>query len=429
MQATVAMVPLGDLEDLVHSGTNGPMPFEIRLPFVTALGKCSLALSMAAAASGGADSHYVGAHLYWSGSKEDTPENVRFALEVAAVSKGESRRPLLMRAAPVQPEAWKQGHGWGWRSAFQWSDLRHAVVDDGCRLEAAITVVPSVPAVCVSGSGTCADSLHVPCGDKASCAFAADSGALLGGPFTDATVRADGREWRVHRVILAAASPALRSMLESDMVEGREAVVELRDADPVAVELFLRHIYGGAVDVPLSAALQLYSLADQYQLSSDLGRSLYVWLAALPLSPAALGALMPEAFNVCRGVCRASWLQQAVAVAEGIAAQPGLGAWPQEVLEEFLLLNSLASGVEVMAAWLAQQRSPTRSTNHYELMKALPWSNATYSDLVAMHTHRQILAVPRLQELMLEASLKLLGDAEAKLAAAAAAVGNSGRAA
>jgi hypothetical protein len=46
----------------------------------------------------------------------------------------------------------------------------------------------------------------------------------------------------VHRVVLAAASLPLRSMLESDMVEGREAAVALRDADPEAVELLLWHM-------------------------------------------------------------------------------------------------------------------------------------------------------------------------------------------
>ena len=185
------------------------------------------------------------------------------------------------------------------------AQLHQAVAVGGGELHAAVTAVRGGP-FALEGKDT--SSLALPGGGA--CTFAAAGGELPCERFADCSVRAGDRSWPANRVVLAAASPTFRSMLESDMQEGRSAEVVLQGADAGAVELLLRHIYGGAIEVPLGVALALYSLADQYCLKSDLAPRLRRWLAALPLTEGALLALAPSAYACCRGVWEGSWRWQ-----------------------------------------------------------------------------------------------------------------------
>ncbi|GBF90733.1 hypothetical protein Rsub_03034 [Raphidocelis subcapitata] len=160
-----------------------------------------------------------------------------------------------------------------------WSQLRRAVLD-GCSLQMAVVVLPPSDAAAILDTALRLDN-------NLGAALPA-IGPMLDGDFTDVAVTAGGRTFRAHRVVLAATSPVFKSMLVGAMRGAREAAVELVGADAGVVELLLRHMYGCAIEVPASLALQLYALADQYQLAGELKQRLRLWLMALPLAPEAL---------------------------------------------------------------------------------------------------------------------------------------------
>jgi hypothetical protein len=435
MPLTVESLALGALEQQLRAHAAPPPSLDVRFKFSSTLGPCcfkfdkqkSVPGANSRPAGAGGDDCYVGAWLSWGGAAADAPLEVRASLQLTALARDGAVSQVMAFWVPANGmgKSWRKGLVHGYECQLTWSALRRAVVDDGCRLELAVTVLPDpAPVGLDDGSGGGGYGvLHVPGGDRGTCAFPAACGVQLDGPFTDATLRAGDRQWRAHRVVLAAASPALRSMLESDMVEGREAAVELRDADPDAVELLLRHIYGGAVDVPLRAALALYSLADQYQLASGLARSLRVWLAGVTPSPGALAALLPAASSVCRPLGSASWYDHAAAAIEALAGDPGFGELPLYALAEVLgRVPQPLHGFGAAAAWAAAQDAAGRpSAPHWPLLlKAIDWGGATCADLAGVMRHPGAFAVPDIGPFLLLTAMRRLAAAEAGLAAAVA---------
>ena len=130
---------------------------------------------------------------------------------------------------------------------------------------------------------------------------------LLGGPFSDVAIVCGGRRFDASRAVLATASPVFHRMLASGMAEGGGAPeVEIKEADPAALELLLQHAYGAAVDVPLALAPQLYGLADRFQMRTDLAEQLLLWLSTVDVQPAVLCELVPAAHTLCPAACRAN---------------------------------------------------------------------------------------------------------------------------
>ncbi|KAI8472059.1 MAG: hypothetical protein J3K34DRAFT_219344 [Monoraphidium minutum] len=234
--------------------------------------------------------YYVGAFLYWGGAPTPVPAGVRYSMAIDAV-KAEGRKAVLDALGVEVPQD-KWAIGWGYPKSLTWAQLRAAVTDGG-RLQLAIAVA--------TGGGEAAGldtTLRLP----PPLGTAAPGGGMLGGPFCDVAVRAGGREFKAHRVVLAAASPALLRMFDGDMQEAAAAAVELQGADAAAVELLLQHIYGATIDAPLALLPALYGLADQYQLRTTLCQDMRLWLGAVDVQPAALAALAPAVHLRCQSV-------------------------------------------------------------------------------------------------------------------------------
>ncbi|XP_068729469.1 kelch-like protein 3 [Montipora capricornis] len=82
--------------------------------------------------------------------------------------------------------------------------------------------------------------------------------------FYDVTVSVKDKEFKAHRLVLAAASPFFLSLLVSDMREGKEQFIriELEEATGSVMEEVLKYIYTGNVAVTKENAHDLVAAAD-----------------------------------------------------------------------------------------------------------------------------------------------------------------------
>lgn len=74
-----------------------------------------------------------------------------------------------------------------------------------------------------------------------------------------------GREFKVHRSVLAAASPMLRKMFTIDMAENKEGESRVEHIEPEAFGDMLKFVYCGEMS-DKSDARELYIAADYYQI-------------------------------------------------------------------------------------------------------------------------------------------------------------------
>ncbi|KXZ54811.1 hypothetical protein GPECTOR_4g882 [Gonium pectorale] len=90
--------------------------------------------------------------------------------------------------------------------------------------------------------------------------------ALLDSPgaTSDLTLLAGGRSFPVHRLILTARCPYFKTLFESGFGDRGARELKLGDADPGAVALLLRSIYGGAAACPSELLKPAAELADQW---------------------------------------------------------------------------------------------------------------------------------------------------------------------
>ena len=82
--------------------------------------------------------------------------------------------------------------------------------------------------------------------------------------FCDVTVAVKDGEFNAHKVVLAAASPFIRSLLTTDMRESKEQLIriELEEATASVMEDVLQYVYTGNVSVSEESAHNLIVIAD-----------------------------------------------------------------------------------------------------------------------------------------------------------------------
>ena len=82
--------------------------------------------------------------------------------------------------------------------------------------------------------------------------------------FCDVTVAVNGKEFKTHKVVLAAASPFFLALLESDMKESNEQLIsiELEEAASSVMDEVLKYIYTGNVSVSKEICHNLIATAD-----------------------------------------------------------------------------------------------------------------------------------------------------------------------
>ena len=82
--------------------------------------------------------------------------------------------------------------------------------------------------------------------------------------FCDVTVAVKGKEFKAHKVVLAAASPFFLSLWESNMIESNEQLIEIKleDATASIMEDVLQFIYSGNVTVTEENCHKLIATSD-----------------------------------------------------------------------------------------------------------------------------------------------------------------------
>lgn len=81
----------------------------------------------------------------------------------------------------------------------------------------------------------------------------------------DTVLLVQGKEFKVHKVILIARSPVFAAMFRHDTVEKQTGKVTINDCDPDSFQLFLEYLYSGRLeDMSSNSALHLYSTSDKY---------------------------------------------------------------------------------------------------------------------------------------------------------------------
>lgn len=100
------------------------------------------------------------------------------------------------------------------------------------------------------------------------CSMADDFSALLESPkFSDVTLCVEGKELSLHRNILAARSPVFRAMFEHNMRENFQGVVHVPDFPVDVVKDFVQFIYTGVAPNLEKHAVELFAIADKYELT------------------------------------------------------------------------------------------------------------------------------------------------------------------
>ena len=87
------------------------------------------------------------------------------------------------------------------------------------------------------------------------------------GLWSDFTLAVGKREFKVHRVVLAAQSPVFRRMIESPMAEGSSCRAEISDFTGDVVEEMVHFMYTGEAPNLQSMPQDLLTIADKYELN------------------------------------------------------------------------------------------------------------------------------------------------------------------
>ena len=81
----------------------------------------------------------------------------------------------------------------------------------------------------------------------------------------DVTIHSRDSEHLAHRVVLAAASNYFRTLFLSDFMEAQSGVIKLKDIGSDLMADLLEHIYSGSIDINEANGLELFCIADRFE--------------------------------------------------------------------------------------------------------------------------------------------------------------------
>lgn len=83
---------------------------------------------------------------------------------------------------------------------------------------------------------------------------------------TCSKIESEGTKLHCHKLVLCSSSPVFEAMFQSAMSEAQpRSTVVIKEVSHTVLQQLLRFMYGLDVCVPVTEAMDLYALADQYQ--------------------------------------------------------------------------------------------------------------------------------------------------------------------
>lgn len=81
----------------------------------------------------------------------------------------------------------------------------------------------------------------------------------------DITLKLQDKEFKAHKLILAARSPAFAAMFRHEMSEKQTGIINITDCDPESFPDFLEYLYCGKLEnISFRNAVHLYKTAEKY---------------------------------------------------------------------------------------------------------------------------------------------------------------------
>ncbi|KAG2458612.1 kelch-like protein 40b [Polypterus senegalus] len=86
--------------------------------------------------------------------------------------------------------------------------------------------------------------------------------------FVDCVLKVKGKEFRCHRLVLAACSPYFRAMFLSDMEESKKKEIVMEDVEPEIMGLLIKYIYTSEIEITEKNVQDIFAAANMFQVPS-----------------------------------------------------------------------------------------------------------------------------------------------------------------
>lgn len=107
------------------------------------------------------------------------------------------------------------------------------------------------------------DSKCLPPESKADTIFAEFTKFKISGEFTDFTIVVRGREFKIHKMVLAAQSSVFKDIFADTAVESAKSFNKIQNCSEKTFESFLDYFYTGKVDSSVNA-VEMFELASEF---------------------------------------------------------------------------------------------------------------------------------------------------------------------
>ncbi|XP_072220476.1 kelch-like protein 40a [Leuresthes tenuis] len=86
--------------------------------------------------------------------------------------------------------------------------------------------------------------------------------------FVDCVLKIQDKEFRCHRLVLAASSPFFKAMFLSDLEESKKREIVLKDVDAGVMGMILRYLYTSDINLTEQNVQDIFMIANMYQIPS-----------------------------------------------------------------------------------------------------------------------------------------------------------------
>jgi speckle-type POZ protein len=115
---------------------------------------------------------------------------------------------------------------------------------------------------------------------------------------TDVTLKVKDKEFKAHKLILAAASPVFEAMFKEGTKEHQDNYVNIEDIESDVFEVFLRYLYSGQVEHLDEMVSDLLAAADKYDVQPLKERCIHHMVKNISVDNAVNMLILADRYNV-----------------------------------------------------------------------------------------------------------------------------------